>query len=501
MNKQIFKRTSGAPMLLAALALLAACSLTPEYHKPDAPQIAAFKEAQTLTESERGTWKEARPPEAVARGEWWMVFNDATLNDLEQQALVANQDLKAAAARVEEARAMNRAARSEELPSIDGGVGATRQKVSAASQSLPQGTQVRPQMMWRAQVGASYEIDMFGRVASTVNAARGDLQQANALFRSVQLALQADVAENYFALRQLDAETEVFTRAVELREQALALLQSRYDVGEISQLDVARAKSELASARTDAMTVMRLRAASEHSLAVLLGKTPAEFTMASQPLQAVGLRIPAGLPSSLLERRPDIAAAERAMAAANARLGIAKAAFFPSLTLTGSAGYESATLGNLLNWSSRTFLLGPLAGTSLNVPIFDGGRRKADLANARAVYDENVALYRQQVLTAFRETEDNLADLRILEQQTDTQSQAVTASARAAQLAHVQHSEGEINYLDVIDAERTVLQARRASVKLAGQQAESTVNLIRALGGGWDNMPALAYGDHPLAKR
>jgi multidrug efflux system outer membrane protein len=207
----------------------------------------------------------------------------------------------------------------------------------------------------------------------------------------------------------------------------------------------------------------------------------------------VDLRIPPGLPSSLLERRPDIAAAERAMAAANARIGVAKAAFFPSLTLTGTGGFESATLGDLFKWSSRAFLLGPLAGTALNIPIFDGGRRKGNLANARAVYEEDVADYRQQVLVAFREVEDNLSDLRILEAQTATQNDAVNASQRAADLSRVQYKEGAVNYLDVIDAQRTVLQARRAAIRLQGVQAASTVNLIRALGGGWDHVePPLA---------
>jgi multidrug efflux system outer membrane protein len=248
------------------------------------------------------------------------------------------------------------------------------------------------------------------------------------------------------------------------------------------------------------MTVQRLRAASEHGLAVLLGKAPAEFSLAPTPLQPVNLRVPPGLPSALLERRPDVAAAERAMAAANARIGVAKAAFFPSLTLTGTGGFESATLGDLFKWSSRAFLLGPLAGTALNVPIFDGGRRKGNLANARAVYEEDVANYRQQVLNAFREVEDNLSDMRILEAQTQAQSDAVNASQRAADLSRTQYAEGAVDYLNVIDAQRSVLQAKRAAVQLQGVQAAATVNLIRALGGGWgDAAPAAMLP--PLARK
>ncbi len=484
------KKGFAGSVLLGALMVLSGCSLAPKYEVPSTPTTATFKEApqQPLSAPEAGTWKTAQPSEDVARGEWWKVFDDAKLNDLEQQALDANQNLKAAAARVNEARAMNQAARAGLFPSLDAGFGPTRQRVSAASLFEPDGTNVPQQTFWRAQASASYEVDLFGRVASTVDAARADTQRSEALFRSVMLALQADVAQNYFALRELDAESDVFRNAVELRQHALKLVQRRYTEGEITELDLSRAKAELASAQSDAMTVQRLRAASEHSLAVLLGKAPAEFSMAADPIRPVNLRVPPGLPSSLLERRPDIAAAERAMAAANSRIGIAKAAFFPSLTITGTGGFESATIGDLFKWSSRAFLLGPLAGTALNIPIFDGGRRKGNLANARAVYDEDVANYRQQVLVAFREVEDNLSDMRILEDQTRTQNEAVKASQRAADLSRSQYTEGEVNYLDVIDAERTVLQARRAAVQLQGVQAASTVNLIRALGGGWGDV-------------
>jgi outer membrane protein, multidrug efflux system len=489
--KRIFsiRRAFAGSLLLGALLVLAGCSLAPTYEVASAPTATTFKEApQASTAAEAGTWKTAQPSEDVVRGEWWKVFDDPKLDDLERQAIDANQDLKAAAARVKEARAMNQAARAGLFPSLDAGFGPTRERVSAASLFEPDATNVPQQTFWRAQASASYEVDLFGRVASTVDAARADSQRNEALYRSVLLALQADVAQNYFALRELDAEAEVFAQGVQLREQALKLVKRRYTEGETTELDVSRATAELATAQSDAMTVQRLRAASEHSLAVLLGSAPAEFSMAADPLRPVDLRIPPGLPSSLLERRPDVAAAERAMAAANSRIGVAKAAFFPSLTLTGTGGFESATLGDLFKWSSRAFLLGPLAGTALNIPIFDGGRRKGSLANARAVYEEDVADYRQQVLVAFREVEDNLSDMRILEAQTRTQNDAVKASQRAADLSRVQYAEGAVNYLDVIDAERTVLQARRTSVQLQGVQAASTVNLIRALGGGWGDV-------------
>jgi multidrug efflux system outer membrane protein len=490
-------RLSVSSVWLVTVLATAGCSLAPTYLKPNVSMPPAYKEEKTqeprtaLSAAEAGSWKTAQPSEQIARGEWWTVFGDQQLNELQQQARDANQNLVAAAARLKEARALNQAERSQLFPTVEAGFGPTRQRVSPASQYESDSGKGASQTLWRAQTSVSYEVDMFGRVASTVDAADAEAQRSDALYRSVLLALQADVAQNYFTLRQLDAESEVFTSTVELREQALKLVRQRYSLGDISDLDVARAEAELATARSDAMTVQRLRAISEHSLAVLLGKTPAEFALAANPLDPVTLRIPAGLPSSLLERRPDIAAAEREMAAANARIGVAKAAFFPSLTLTGAAGFESGSLGNLFRWSSRTFLLGPLAGTALNLPIFDGGLRKGNLAKANAEYEEDVANYRQQVLVAFREVEDNLADLRVLEGQTQTQAQAVDASLRAAKLARAQYSEGNVIYLSVIDAERSALQSRRAALQLEGAQAVATVNLIRALGGGWgDAAPA-----------
>ncbi|SAI67687.1 outer membrane efflux protein [Bordetella ansorpii] len=339
----------------------------------------------------------------------------------------------------------------------------------------------------------SYEVDLFGRVSSSVEAANADAQQSAALYRSVLLALQADVATGYFQVRQLDAELQIYRQTVDLRGASLKLIQQRYDAGDIGELDLARSRAELESARADAAGVQRQRSAAEHALAVLLGKAPAEFDMPSQPLSRVAIDVPAGLPSTLLERRPDIAAAERAMAAANARVGVAKAAFFPRLDITAAGGFESSELGNLFQWSSRTFLLGPLVGTALSIPIFDGGRRQAGVDRARAVYEEDVANYRQTVLTAFREVEDNLSNLRLLRGQTEAQEAALQASTRAAKLSQTQYREGSISYLDVIEADRSVLLQQRASVQLNGERARSTVNLIRALGGGWDTpLPELA---------
>jgi multidrug efflux system outer membrane protein len=474
------------------MALLAACSVGPAYKRPQIDTPAAFKEAPTtaMTAQEAGTWEAAQPSDALPRGQWWTIFGDETLNKLESEALAANPDLQAAAARVRQSRAALDAARSAWFPEIDAGFGPTRERVSPASQGLSQNANVPPVTLWRAQATASYEADLFGRVSSNVAATRADSQQSEALYRSVQLALQADVAANYFALRELDTEQDIYRRTVAVREEGVKLVQHRFDEGEVSELDLAQAKNSLATARADAVGVARQRAAAEHSLAILLGKAPADFSFAQQPLVPVVARVPPGLPSALLERRPDIAAAERAMAAANSRVGLAKSAFFPRLDITGAFGYEAAGLSELFKWSSRAFLLGPFAGTALTLPLFDGGRRSAQLAEARAQYDEDVSSYRSQVLKAFREVEDSLADLRLLDDQIRAQTGAVNAAERAEHLSETQYREGQVNYLDVLDSERTVLVAQRQASQLAGSQAVATVSLIRALGGGWGDMKA-----------
>lgn len=478
-----------APALLVALLVLAGCAVGPEYQRPDVDTPAAYKEAQpvpALPAHEAGSWQAAQPAEQALRGEWWKLFGDETLNALETEAQQANQSLQAAAARLKQARALLGDARSDLFPTVDAGFGPTRQRPSPASQGLADDGTTGASTLWRAQVGVTYEADLFGRVASSVDAATANAQQSEALYRSVLLALQADVAHAYFQVRELDAGLQLYRQTVKLREETLQLIQRRYDAGDISELDLARARSELESARSEALGFERRRTNAEHALAVLLGKAPSEFSLPAQPLTRIAVDIPAGLPSTLLERRPDIAAAERAMAAANARIGVAKSAFFPSLSITGAAGFESAELGNLFEWSSRTFLLGPLVGAALSLPIFDGGRRQAGLDRARAVYEEDVANYRQTVLTAFREVEDNLANLRILSSQTAAQDAALQASQRAARISHTQYREGSISYLDVIEADRTVLTQQRVAVQLDGERARSAVNLVRALGGGWD---------------
>ncbi|QOK99596.1 efflux transporter outer membrane subunit (plasmid) [Ralstonia pseudosolanacearum] len=483
------------PLALAAALFLAACSLAPTYEKPDVGTPTAFKEAAQgaqnaeapLAAGEQGKWKTAEPS-MPADGAWWKLFNDATLDSLEAQAGEASPTLAAAAARVSQARAIVQSNRAGLFPELDAGFGPTRQRASAASAGLPVGAQVQPQTYWRAQATVSYEADLFGRVRNSVNAADADAERVEALYRAARLALQADVAQTYFSLRTLDAEEALLARTVVGREEALKLVQRRFSTGDIGELDVARADAELATARSDRLDVARRRALLEHALATLLGKAPSGFTLGADPLQAANVRVPPGLPSALLERRPDVAAAERAMAAANARIGVVRAAFFPQLQLTGGFGFESHDLGDLLKWSSRTWLLGPLVGTALSLPIFDGGARSAGVKQARAAYEENVANYREAVLVAFREVEDNLSDLRLLADQSKVQDDAVRASSRAAQLSRTRYNAGSVNYLDVIDAERNMLSAQRVAVQLAGGRVNATVGLVKALGGGWGDL-------------
>ncbi|HEY0296560.1 MAG TPA: efflux transporter outer membrane subunit [Bordetella sp.] len=480
---------------LALLLMLAGCTVGPDYQRPAVDTPAAYKEAAAaapLPAGEAGSWQEAKPSEDALRGEWWKLFQDPALDALETQAQDANQNLKAAAARLAQARALLGNAKADRYPELDAGFGPMRERASPASQGFADDGPAFSSTLWRAQGSVSYEVDLFGRVSSEVDAATADAQQSAALLRSVLLALQADVAQGYFQVRELDSELQVYRRTVELRGQTMQLIQHRYDAGDISELDLARARTELESARADEAGIARSRAAAEHALAVLLGKTPAEFSLPAQPLTRIAVDIPAGLPSNLLERRPDIAAAERTMAGANARIGMAQAAFFPSLSLTGAAGFESSALSNLFHWSSRTFLLGPLVGTALSLPIFDGGRRQAGVDRARAVYEEDVANYRQTVLTAFREVEDNLSSLRLLHGQTAAQDAALAAATRAASLSQTQYREGATSYLDVLDADRSALQQQRAAAQLDGDRARTTVNLIRALGGGWDPAQQMA---------
>jgi multidrug efflux system outer membrane protein len=479
----------GVAPILAAL-LMTACA-APEFKQPAMDVPTAFKESQVpapaevKTAADGSTWKQAQAAEAQPRGEWWLAFNDTALNELINEATRANANLAVAAARVKQARAIAGVAEADRIPQVGIAAGAQRVRESDVALNLPAGTPVPPASVFNANLTASYEVDLFGRVSSNVAAARGDAAAQEATYRSVLLSVQADVAQTYFRLRETDAELETLNRTAQTREENVKVNQRRFDLGDIGEFDLSRAKTELATARAEAIGLQRQRATTEHALAVLLGKPAASYTAGNSPLLDGALLpvIPAGLPSSLLERRPDIAAAQRAMESANARIGVARSAMFPSLLLNANAGGTSAnTVADVFKWSSRSWLL----GAALSMPLIDGGRNRANITRSEAALEESVGSYRQSVLTAFAEVEDNLAGLRVLAGQTAQLEDAVVSARRSADLAQKLYSAGRSSYLDLLDAQRNLAAVERSAVQLRGNRAVTTVALIRALGGGWD---------------
>jgi multidrug efflux system outer membrane protein len=485
-------RHTFTPLMLALV--LAGCATAPEPRDAQLSVPAGFKEAQAnaptdTSAASQGHWQTAQPSEAAHRGAWWLAFDDAALNELQQQAEAANPSLAVAAARVKAARASLGSARADRLPQVGLNAGVARQKFSPAQQGVAEGTNLPPGTVWSAGLTASYEVDLFSRVANSVNAAQADAQASEATYRSVLLALQADVAQAYFQLRTLDADVAVLERTLGLRQETSDLIGKRRDAGDVSELDVARARTELATTRAELQGVRGQRAQVEHALALLLGKAPANFTMPAQPL-AVDARVPhvpAGLPSTLLERRPDVAAAQAQMMAATARVGQARSAVFPSLVLTANGGNASYELRDLFDWSARAWLVNAV----LSMPLFDGGRNKANITRAEAALDESVASYRQTVLAAFGDVEDKLSGLAAVRGQTESLDEAVVAARRSADLADKRYRAGEDSYLTLIDTQRSLLAIERQAVQLRGAWATTTVGLIRALGGSWGE-PAAA---------
>ncbi len=447
----------------------------PDYHAPTNEAPVAYKSADL------GQWKEGAPLDNVPKGAWWEVFHDAFLDNLERQAENANQQLRAAVARVDQARATARVARADLMPSLYFYPSFTQQRYSPNQEpafgALTANT-------WQTPLDLSYEVDLWGRVRRNFEASRADAQSSLATFYNVLLTLQTDVAQNYFALRSLDSEITIVSNTMDLRHQQVQLVRSRYEGGIGNELETAQAQAELATTEADAASLAQRRAQLENAIAILAGQNPANFHIAPvtnwnpQPPA-----IPAGLPSELLERRPDVAAAERDLAAANARIGVAKASFFPVLSLTGSAGFLSADLNSLFDWSSRVWTVGP----SLSLPIFAGGRLRANYHHSQAAFAEAVANYRQQTLVAFGDVENSLSAIKYLYDQEQAQKRAVANSQRAAQLATDRYTSGIVSYLEVIDTSRDTLTAQRADAELTGQRLNAAVQLIKALGGGWDS--------------
>jgi multidrug efflux system outer membrane protein len=472
----------GVAPLLAAL-LLTACA-APEFKQPQVDTPSAFKESQVVTAEDGTRWKQAQNAERQPRGEWWLAFGDPALNELIAEATRNNANLAVAAARVKQARAIAGIAEADRIPQIGVGVGAQRARASAMSLGLPAGSDVAPQNTYNASLTASYEVDLFGRVSSNVAAARGDAAQVEANYRSVLLSLQADVAQTYFRLRATDAELATVEQTVHLREESVKVNQRRFDLGDIGEFDLSRAKTELSTTRAEAIGLQRRRATTEHALAVLLGKPAAAYSAGNSPLLDSTLlpAIPTGLPSSLLERRPDIAAAQKAMEASNARIGVARAAMFPALDITATGGGAAGHFSDVFKWSSRSWVLGAL----LSMPLIDGGRNSNNVKRSEAALEESVGSYRQTVLSAFAEVEDNLAGLRILGGQTAQIDDALVSARRSADLAQKLYDAGRSSYLDLLDAQRNLAAVERNAVQLRGDRAVTTVALIRSLGGDWN---------------
>jgi NodT family efflux transporter outer membrane factor (OMF) lipoprotein len=476
-------RTIGLSLSLA----VAACSFAPTYRIPSsAPPTSAY--------NEQGDWLQAQPLEDQSRGSWWMIFGDAELDALELRVMTSNQDLKAAVARWQEAHALTRIARSGLFPTLNAGASAARVRISKNAPSYVPGGE--PTFNdFNVQGDLSYEIDLWGRVRNTVTAAKANQQASAADLASVELAVRAELATDYYTLRSQDAAQSLLARTVADYTKSLELTQRLYEGGAAAEADVDQAQAQLEAARTQAAEIALARSQTEHAIALLVGENPTGFHIDPLPLASdtVPPRIDPRLPSTLLERRPDVAAAERRVAAANAEIGVARAAYFPVFDLSAAIGFDSKDTSSWLNAPSRTWSAGP----SGLLAVFDAGRRKAQSERAHAQYDELVANYRNTVLTAFREVEDNLAALHRLKEESVSEAAAVTATGKALEQAQYRYKAGLVTYLEVSSTETTALQAQLTQVSILNRRMSASVLLIRALGGGW----RVTRGEESLVRR
>lgn len=454
--------------LLAALVVAGCATALPDLpSEPAAP--TRFKDAGP-------SWTVAAPAEAQDRGAWWKVFADPALDALVERAASSNTSLQEAAARLAQSRAIARSAEADRLPQVGLGGGAVRQ---AGANTVNGAT---PATLTTAGANLAYEVDLFGRLSRASSAATLDARAQEALLQSSRLLVQSDVAQTYLALRALDSERALVGETVAAYRATLDLTQRRQRAGDIAELDVARVQTELAATESDALALDRQRAQLEHALAVLVGDSATDFSLPSTDWAATLPQIPAGIPATVLARRPDVSAAQSAMLAAQARVGVARTAWFPSLSLTAAGGYASPELGDLFKWSARAWSVGAL----LSLPIFDGGRREASVQGATAQLDAELARYRGQVLVAFKDVEDQLSALRLLQQQAETQARAVSFATRATTLSESRYRNGMDSQLELLDARRSELRNRREALHVRSSQYQATVGLVRALGGGWE---------------
>lgn len=472
-DARVRKRIAGSVCGLGAL-LLAGCTVGPNYKRPAAEVPPAYKEV--------GDWKPAQPNDQNLAGNWWEIFQDPQLNDLEQQVNVSNQNLKAAEAQYTQARALLRYQRADYYPTVT--VNPTVTRNSYASNRQPHSAQFSGVTFTDIQIPfeLSYQIDIWGRVRRTVESYRDQAQASAADLAAVNLSMHAQLALDYYQARTLDAEEQLLNSTVTQYQQALDLIENRFAGGLASDLEVQQAKTQLETTRAQAIDVGVARAQYEHAVAVLIGKPPASFSLAGLPLTMPPPPIPVGLPSELLERRPDVAAAERLMASANAQIGVAKSAYYPLVNLAAAGGFESGTITTLLQGPSVLWSVGPSAVFT----IFDVGRRRAASDQAIGAYNQAVANYRQTVLTGFQQVEDNVAALRILEHEADVQDKAVSAAQKYLDLANQRYIGGVTSYLEVTTAESAALSDQLTAVNILGRRMVSAVTLVQALGGGWD---------------
>ncbi len=463
-------RTSLLP-LLAALVLAGCATALP----PTDPALAL--PATPLVFKERdASWTIANPAERQDRGTWWKAFSDPVLDDLIERAGRQNTSIQEAAARLAQARALVRSVDADRSLQVGLGAGAVRQ----AGANTTSGS--TPSSLLSAGANLSYELDLFGRLAKATDAASLDAQSRDALLQSTRLLVQAEIAQNYLVLRALDDERALVRQTVEAYRDTLNLTQRRYNAGDVAELDLVRVQSEVAATESDALALDRRRAELEHALAALVGDTASSFSLPVVSWRSALPQIPAGVPGTVLTRRPDVAAAQTAMLAAQARVGVARTAWFPAVTLTGSGGFASPDLGDLFKWSARSWGIGAL----LSLPLFDGGRREANIQGASAQLDAALAQYRGQVLGAFRDVEDQLSALRLLDEQSKAQGRAVDAAARATVLSDTRYRNGLVSQIELLDARRSELRNRRQELQVRSARYQATVGLIRALGGGWD---------------
>jgi len=473
--------------LLAVMALTG-CKVGPDYKRPEAttipPAYAGVANSGLASLGATNGWKVAQPQAQIPKGNWWEIFHDPELNELESQASAANQQLKVAVARLAEARAQIDVTRAGLFPNISVSGSFVRERTSANAPSAITGQAhgTGPTFNdFTVPLSLTYELDLWGRVRRSVESARAQAQASADDLETVKLMIQAEVAADYFTLRALDAQKGVLNSSVEVFTKSLELTRNLRAGGAVSDLDVAQSETVLKTTQAQLPAVILQRAQFEHALALLAGQTASSFRVSEHALSAAPPLIPMGLPSELLERRPDISAAERRMAAANASIGVAKAAFFPTVQLNGLAGFESLNASTLFNWSSRLWAVGP----SVTLPLFEGGRLHAGLRLAQASYEEMVASYRQSVLTAFSEVEDNLAAQTLLAAQYAAESDALTAARKQLEIVNNQYRDGLITYLEVATAENTALNVEFNATALRGQQLVAAVTLVKALGGGW----------------